>query len=80
MTLLVWDHDESLVGDRDKPHEETPTSSGSLRGQRRSQQRPSRDRKGSTGDAKLKKKLAALEETETKTKTKQKQAQTKKKK
>ncbi|XP_013886894.1 DNA damage-binding protein 2 [Austrofundulus limnaeus] len=83
VTLLLWDHDESLLGDGQKPQEEMPTSSGLSRGQRRSQQRSSRDRKGSAADAKLKKKLASLEETETKTKTgctKQKPAQTKRKK
>ncbi|XP_017261708.1 DNA damage-binding protein 2 [Kryptolebias marmoratus] len=86
LTLLVWDRDESLLGDRHKPHAETPTSSDSLRGpqrsQQRSQRRSSKERKGSAADAKLKKKLTSLEETETKTKTgctKQKQAQTKKK-
>ncbi|MEQ2287391.1 DNA damage-binding protein 2 [Ameca splendens] len=82
VTLLIWDHDESFVSDRHKPLEETSASAEGLRGQRRNQQRSSRDRRGLPGDAKLKKKLASLEERETKTKTrctKQKQTQMRKK-
>ncbi|KAM4553830.1 DNA damage-binding protein 2 isoform 2-T3 [Fundulus diaphanus] len=82
VTLLIWDHDSSLVSGRHKPLEETSPSADGLRSQRRSQQRSARDRRGPTGDAKLKKKLASLEETETKTKTgctKLKQAQSRKK-
>ncbi|XP_072242035.1 DNA damage-binding protein 2 [Leuresthes tenuis] len=82
VTLLVWDHDETLIGGLHQTPEETSTSADGLRGQRRSRQRSNRDRRGPAADAKLKKKLASLEETETKTKTgctKQKQAQTKKK-
>ncbi|KAM6936948.1 DNA damage-binding protein 2 [Xenentodon cancila] len=67
VTVLVWDHDESLVSGRHKPHEET--SANGSKGQRRTQQRSSRDRRGPAVDAKLKQKLASLEETETKTKT-----------
>ncbi|KAM9352352.1 DNA damage-binding protein 2 [Symphorus nematophorus] len=83
VTVLVWDRNESLIGDRHK-QEETSTSVDSLRGQRRSQQRSNRDRRGPAVDAKLKKKLASLEESGTKTKTttgctKQKQAQMRKK-
>ncbi|XP_070763724.1 DNA damage-binding protein 2 [Enoplosus armatus] len=81
VTVLVWDRNESLISDRHKEQEETSTSVDSLRGQRRSQQRSSRDRRGPAADAKLKKKLASLE-TKTKTKTactKQKQAQMRKK-
>ncbi|KAG7245407.1 hypothetical protein INR49_010858 [Caranx melampygus] len=83
VTVLVWDRDESLISDRHTVKEGTSTSVGSLRGQRRGQQRSSRDRRGPALDAKLKKKLASLEEPETKTKTKtgctkQKQAQMKK--
>ncbi|XP_061577737.1 DNA damage-binding protein 2 [Cololabis saira] len=80
VTVLVWDHDESLVSGRHKLHEEA--SANGSKGQSRSQQRPSRDRRGPAVDAKLKKKLASLEETQTKTKTgraKPKQAQPRKK-
>ncbi|XP_073328123.1 DNA damage-binding protein 2 isoform X2 [Pagrus major] len=69
VTVLVWDRNESLMNDQHKP-EETATSADSLRGQRRRQQRSSRDRRGPAVDAKLKKKLASLEESGTKTKTK----------
>lgn len=65
-TLLVWDRNESLVSEQNDQQEEVSTSTGSLRRQRRSQQRPARDRKGPAMDAKLKRKLASLEETETK--------------
>ncbi|XP_008410385.1 DNA damage-binding protein 2 isoform X2 [Poecilia reticulata] len=81
VTLLIWDHDESLVSGRHKPIEETSASADGVRGQRRGQQRSGRDRRGSTRDAKLKKKLASMEETETKTKTGcTKQKQTRKRK
>nr|XP_015819832.2 DNA damage-binding protein 2 isoform X3 [Nothobranchius furzeri] len=82
VTLLVWDHDESLVSGRHKQHEETPSSVERSRAPRRSQPRSSRDRKGSAADTKLKKKLASLEEAETKSRTgstKQKLAQARKK-
>ncbi|XP_019132742.2 DNA damage-binding protein 2 isoform X2 [Larimichthys crocea] len=84
VTVLVWNRSESLISNQNK-EEETSASVENLRGQRRSQQRSSRDRRGPAAvDAKLKKKLASLEETKTKTKTKagctkQKQAQMKKK-
>ncbi|KAM7414674.1 hypothetical protein PAMA_019474 [Pampus argenteus] len=81
VTVLVWDKNELLIGDQHKLQEETSASVDSLRGQRRGQQRPSRDRRGVAADTKLKKKLASLEESKTKTKTgcKQKQANTRKK-
>ncbi|KAM7396802.1 hypothetical protein PAMP_019813 [Pampus punctatissimus] len=82
VTVLVWDRNELLIDDRHKLQEEASASVDSLRGQRRSRQRPSRDRRGPAVDAKLKKKLASLEESKTKTKTgctKQKQAQMRKK-
>ncbi|XP_054476429.1 DNA damage-binding protein 2 isoform X2 [Anoplopoma fimbria] len=80
LTVLVWDRDKSLNDDRPRAEEETSTSSDSLRGQQRSRQRSSRDRRAPAMDAKLKKKLASLEELETKTvHTKQKQTQTRKK-
>ncbi|XP_035521462.1 DNA damage-binding protein 2 isoform X1 [Morone saxatilis] len=83
VTVLVWDRNESLMNERHK-QEETSTSADSSRGQRREQQRSSRNRRGPAADAKLKKKLASLEESGTKTKTKtgctkQKQAQMRKK-
>ncbi|TMS05184.1 DNA damage-binding protein 2 [Larimichthys crocea] len=84
VTVLVWNRSESLISNQNK-EEETSASVENLRGQRRSQQHSSRDRRGPAAvDAKLKKKLASLEETKTKTKTKagctkQKQAQMKKK-
>ncbi|XP_030282597.1 DNA damage-binding protein 2 isoform X2 [Sparus aurata] len=82
VTVLVWDRNESLMNDHHQ-QEETSTSADSLRGQR-SRQRSSRDRRGPAVDAKLKKKLASLQESGTKTKTKtgctkQKQAQMRKK-
>nr|XP_046250113.1 DNA damage-binding protein 2 isoform X2 [Scatophagus argus] len=80
VTVLVWDRNESLISSRHK--QETSTSVGGLRGQRRSQQRSGSDRRGPAVDAKLKKKLASLEESGTKTKTgctKLKQAQMRKK-
>lgn len=67
MTVLVWDRNETLTGDQDKK-EETSTSVDSVRGSQRRQQRSGRDRKAPAADAKLKKKLASLEESETKTK------------
>lgn len=82
VTVLVWDRNESLISDLHH-QEETSSSVGDTRGQRRSQPRSSRDRRGPAADAKLKKKLASLEESGTKTKsgcTKQKQAQMSKKK
>lgn len=50
--------------------EETRTSEESTRGQRKSRQRSSKDRRGPAMDTKLKKKLASLEASETKTSTK----------
>lgn len=84
VTALVWDRNESLIGDGDKLQEETSASVDSLRSKRRGQQRPARNRRGPPMDVKLMKKLASLEESETKTKTKtgctrQKQAQMRKK-
>ncbi|XP_037621934.1 DNA damage-binding protein 2 isoform X1 [Sebastes umbrosus] len=88
VTVLVWDRQKSLISDQRHKleEEETSTSVDTLRGQRRSRQRSSRDRRAPAVDAKLKKKLVSLEESETKTKTKtktgytkQKQAQTRKK-
>lgn len=80
--MLVWDRSESLINNRHK-QEDALTSADSFRGQRRRQQRSSSDRSGPAVDAKLKKKLASLEESGTKTKTstgctKQKLAQRKK--
>ncbi|XP_031603341.1 DNA damage-binding protein 2 isoform X2 [Oreochromis aureus] len=80
ITVLVWDRNESLMGDH-RVQQEGPSTSV-LRGQRRSQPRSSGNWRGPAVDAKLKKKLASLEETETKTKkgcTKQKQTQMRKK-
>ncbi|KAM9855075.1 DNA damage-binding protein 2 [Aulostomus maculatus] len=65
VTILVWDRDETLIGDQHKPQKET--SAGGLSSQRRSQQRPGRGRRGAA-DLKLKKKLASLEGAETQTK------------
>ncbi|CAK6961446.1 DNA damage-binding protein 2 [Scomber scombrus] len=84
VTALVWDRNESLIGDGDELQEETSVSVDSLRSKRRGQQRPARNRRGPAVDVKLMKKLASLEESETKTKTKtgctkQKQAQMRKK-
>ncbi|XP_065813236.1 DNA damage-binding protein 2 isoform X2 [Labrus bergylta] len=82
VTVLVWDRNESLIGDRDTAEKES--SADGLKSQRRTQPRSGRDRRGLPVDAKLKKKLASLEESETKTKTKtvftkQKQSRTQKK-
>ncbi|XP_032380577.1 DNA damage-binding protein 2 isoform X1 [Etheostoma spectabile] len=71
VTVLVWDQKESLISDRHPAQEETSTSVDSLRGQRRGQQqRSTREKRGPVLDAKLKKKLASLEELETETETK----------
>ncbi|XP_068579364.1 DNA damage-binding protein 2 isoform X3 [Cebidichthys violaceus] len=78
VTVLVWDRDKSLIGDQRRAQQETSASVGSLRGQRRSRQRSSRDRRAPAVDAKLKKKLASLEELETKTEYTE-QTQTRKK-
>uniref|UniRef100_A0A8C8DP15 DNA damage-binding protein 2 n=1 Tax=Oryzias sinensis TaxID=183150 RepID=A0A8C8DP15_9TELE len=80
VTVLVWDHDNSLVSGQHNPKEES-SAVDPRRQQRRSQQRSSRERKTPTLDPKLKKKLASLEETETKTKSgcsEKKKTQTKK--
>ncbi|AWP08364.1 putative DNA damage-binding protein 2 isoform 4 [Scophthalmus maximus] len=81
VTVLVWNRNESLISDRHAEQEDTSTSADSQRRQRRSQPRSNRDRRGPAMDAKLKRKLASLDEceTKTKTKTKQKQAQMRKK-
>ncbi|XP_028286834.1 DNA damage-binding protein 2 [Parambassis ranga] len=87
VTVLIWDHSESLINDRHKLQEETSTSvsADAVGGQRRGQQRSNRERERKTPavNPKLKKKLASLELTETKPKaksgyTKQKQAQRRK--
>ncbi|XP_075946037.1 DNA damage-binding protein 2 [Anarhichas minor] len=78
VTALVWDRDKSLIGDERRAQQETSTSVDRLRGQQRSRQRSSRDKRAPAVDAKLKKKLASLEELETKTEyTKQKQTRKK---
>lgn len=75
--MLVWDRDKSVTGDQPEAQEETSTSVGGLGGRQR---RSSRDRRAPAVDAKLKKKLATLEELETKTEfTKPKQTRTRKK-
>ncbi|XP_056273102.1 DNA damage-binding protein 2 isoform X2 [Pseudoliparis swirei] len=77
VTVLVWDRDKSVTGDQPEAQEETSTSVGGLGGRQR---RSSRDRRAPAVDAKLKKKLATLEELETKTEfTKPKQTRTRKK-
>ncbi|XP_029288776.1 DNA damage-binding protein 2 isoform X2 [Cottoperca gobio] len=80
VTVLVWDRNKSLMSDSDAAQEDTSTSVDSARGQQRSRQRSSRERKAPAVDAKLKKKLVSLEELVTKTgSAKQKQAQMRKK-
>ncbi|TNN86978.1 DNA damage-binding protein 2 [Liparis tanakae] len=80
VTALVWDRDKSVTGDQPEAQEETSTAVGGLGGRQRSRQRSSRDRRAPAVDAKLKKKLATLEELETKTEfTKPKQTRTRKK-
>ncbi|XP_053283812.1 DNA damage-binding protein 2 isoform X2 [Pleuronectes platessa] len=80
LTVLVWDRNESLISDGDtQPQEDTSASLDSLRRPRRSRQSTNKERRGPALDAKLKRKLASLEECETKTTTKQKQAQNRKK-
>ncbi|XP_069384721.1 DNA damage-binding protein 2 isoform X2 [Paralichthys olivaceus] len=80
LTVLVWDRNESLIRDGDTQQQEDASASvESLRRQRRSRPRTNKERRGPAVDAKLKRKLASLEECETKTKTKQKQAQMRKK-
>ncbi|XP_031722497.1 DNA damage-binding protein 2 isoform X2 [Anarrhichthys ocellatus] len=78
VTALVWDRDKSLIGDERRAQQETSTSVDRLRGQQRSRQRSSSDKRAPAVDAKLKKKLASLEELETKTEY-SKQKQTRKK-
>lgn len=69
VTVLVWDRNESLLNNQ-LQQEQMSTSPGSLRGQRRSQQRPRRGRGASSEAGKLtKRKLASLEETGAKSKT-----------
>ncbi|KAM4619002.1 DNA damage-binding protein 2 [Polymixia lowei] len=70
VNILVWNREDSVIGKQCKLVEEMGSRAGSSRGQRGSQQRSNRDRRGSAGDAKLKKKLASLESSETKAKTK----------
>lgn len=82
VTALVWDRSESLFSEQHNQPEEASTSVDTLRRRQRSQQRSTSDRRGSAIDAKLKKKLASLEETETKTtadSNKQKRSQMKRK-
>ncbi|XP_037307415.2 DNA damage-binding protein 2 isoform X2 [Pungitius pungitius] len=80
VTALVWNRDMSLIGEQPKEQEDSSTSADSLRGQQRSRQRSSRDGKAPAMDAKLKKKLASLEESETTTVcTKQKPTRMRKK-
>ncbi|XP_060932770.1 DNA damage-binding protein 2 [Limanda limanda] len=80
VTVLVWDRNESLISDGDtQPQEDTSASVDSLRRPKRSRQNSNKERKAPALDAKLKKKLASLEECETKTKTKPKLAQMRKK-
>ncbi|XP_029378225.1 DNA damage-binding protein 2 isoform X1 [Echeneis naucrates] len=80
VTVLVWDRNDSLIGDQPGLTEETSMSAGRLRGQRRNRQRSNMERRGAAVAAKLMKKLASLEESETKTKTKTKQKQTQRRK
>ncbi|KAL6106671.1 ddb2 [Pungitius sinensis] len=80
VTALVWNRDKSLIGEQPKEQEDSSTSADSLRGQQRSRQRSSRDGRAPAMDAKLKKKLASLEESETTTvSTKQKPTRMRKK-
>uniref|UniRef100_A0A8C3AB55 DNA damage-binding protein 2 n=1 Tax=Cyclopterus lumpus TaxID=8103 RepID=A0A8C3AB55_CYCLU len=80
VTVLVWNRDKSLNGDQPEAQEETSTSVDGLGGRQRSRPRSSRDRRAPAVDAKLKKKLASLEELETKTEyTKQKPTRMRKK-
>ncbi|KAF3854888.1 hypothetical protein F7725_022943 [Dissostichus mawsoni] len=72
VSVLVWNRNRLLMSDESTAQEETSASAESSGSQRRNRQRPSRERRGPALDAKLKKKLASLEETETKTKTKTK--------
>ncbi|XP_075875411.1 DNA damage-binding protein 2 [Nelusetta ayraudi] len=67
VTVLVWDRNETLISDGPQ-EEETSTSADVLRSSQRRPRRSGRDRKAPAADAKLRKKLASLEESETKTK------------
>lgn len=67
VTVLVWDRNETLISDRPQK-EETSTSADSFQNSQRRQGRLGRERKAPAADAKLRKKLASLEESETKTK------------
>ncbi|CAN9499364.1 unnamed protein product [Ophioblennius macclurei] len=78
VTALIWDRSEMLDNEQHDEQENASPSTGSLRRQKRSQPRSARDRKAPAMDAKLKKKLAAQQETETES-TEQKKAQMRKK-
>lgn len=67
VTALVWDRNETLISDRPQK-EETSTSADTFQNLQRRQGRSGRERKTPAADAKLRKKLASLEETETKSK------------
>lgn len=68
LTVLVWDQNETLISDRPQKEEETSTSANSFQSSQRRPGRSSRERKAPAADARLRKKLASLEESETKTK------------
>lgn len=68
VTVLVWDRNETLISDRPQKEEETSTSADSFRSLQRRPGRSGRDRKAPSAGAKLRKKLASLEESEAKTK------------
>ncbi|XP_049578270.1 DNA damage-binding protein 2 isoform X3 [Syngnathus scovelli] len=71
VTVVVWDQDESLFADDNRPQEETSTSAGrAIRGGRARQQRPTRSRRSGVDQSKLKKKLLSAHQAETTTKTK----------
>lgn len=65
VTALVWDRNETLISHRPQK-EETSTSADAFQNSQRRQGRSGRGRKTPAADAKLRKKLASLEESETK--------------
>ncbi|XP_056138020.1 DNA damage-binding protein 2 [Lampris incognitus] len=67
--ILVWKQEDSMISEQCKLLEEMGSRVGSSRGQRASQHRSTRERRGQAGDAKLKKKLNSLGLSETKTKS-----------
>uniref|UniRef100_A0A3Q2Y4B5 DNA damage-binding protein 2 n=2 Tax=Hippocampus comes TaxID=109280 RepID=A0A3Q2Y4B5_HIPCM len=70
VSVVLWDQDESLLGDEHTPQEEVPTSAERPQRERGRQQQATRSRRSGADQSKLKKKLLSAHESETTTKTK----------